>query len=244
VINKLRTLVIIPTYCERGMIAVTLERVRSASPFADILVVDDASPDGTADMVRARQVSDPSVFLLCRESKRGLGPAYVDGFRWAAERRYDIIVEMDADGSHDAQDLHRLISGLETADLVIGSRWVTGGATVGWSRLRKIISRSGNLYARGILGLDVRDATSGYRAFAAAPLMSCLSGDISTQGYAFQVEMVWRFQKAGFRVTEAPIVFYEREAGASKMSMGIIAEAASQILRWRFSSRVQTIESH
>lgn len=237
--DETRTLVIVPTFCERDVISLTLERIRFASPGIHVLVVDDASPDGTADMVRARQAHDASVFLLCRESKQGLGPAYLDAFRWAAQRDYDVIVEMDADGSHDAGDLRRLISGLDDADLVIGSRWVSGGATAGWSLPRRIISRSGNMYARWILGLDVRDATSGYRAFAALPLMSCLSDDMSTQGYGFQVEMVWRFHRAGLRIAEVPIVFHEREAGASKMSVGIIAEAAVQILLWRLFYRLQ-----
>lgn len=230
-------LVIIPTYCERDSIGSVMRNVRASRPDADVLVVDDSSPDGTADIVRLQALRDGQVFLLERSSKDGLGRAYMAGFGWALERGYRIIVEMDADGSHRTDHLDAIISGLDEADLVIGSRWVPGGSTVGWSVFRQSISRAGNLYARLVLALPLRDATSGYRAFKADSLALCLPSEPSSQGYAFQVEMAWRLHRSGFRVLEVPIAFFEREAGMSKMTVAIAVEAAVRILQWRFQRR-------
>jgi len=230
-----RTLVIVPTYCERDVIAATLSAVRRTVKDADVLVVDDGSPDGTAEVVASLARADSRIHLLQRGSKDGLGRAYMAGFTWALERGFDRIVEMDADGSHRAEHLADILAALEAADLVVGSRWVRGGSTVGWSLSRRLVSRAGNLYARTMLGIPVRDATSGFRAFDARALRLCLPATEASQGYAFQVEMVWRFHRRGLRIAEVPIVFHERESGESKMTLGIAAEAAIGILRWRMS---------
>lgn len=230
-------LVLVPTYCERDVIESTLSAIRSAVPEASILVIDDASPDGTADVVSPLAERDDRINLLQRKSKDGIGRAYLAGFAWGFEHGFDPMVEMDADGSHRAEQLPEILKALHRADLVIGSRWVAGGSTVGWSRFRRLVSRAGNRYARIILGIPVRDATSGFRAFDASALRRCLPGTEAAQGYAFQVEMVWRFHRAGLRIAEVPIAFHERESGESKMTLGIAVEAATRILRWRSTRR-------
>lgn len=228
-----RTLIIIPTYCEHEVIAASLMGIRHALPECDVLVVDDASPDGTAEVVLGLAANDGRVHLLARPRKDGLGRAYVAGFQWALERHYDVVVEMDADGSHRVEDLQSVLATIAEAELVIGSRWVPGGRTVGWPLRRRIISRAGNWYARWGLALPVHDATSGLRAFRADALRRCLPHAGAAHGYAFQVEMAWRVHRKGMRIVEVPITFKEREQGSSKMSIAIALEAAVLVPRWR-----------
>ena len=237
-----RILVVIPTYDEALTIGTALERLAEHVPEADILVVDDGSPDGTADLVERLAADDPSgrqVAVLRRAGKQGLGTAYLVGFDWALQRGYDTIVEMDADGSHRAQDLPSLLA--VDADLVIGSRWVPGGRVVNWPVHREALSRGANLYTRVMLGLGVKDATAGFRAYAADLLRRLPLTDVASQGYGFQVDMTWRARQAGARIVEVPIVFVERTAGASKMSRAIIGEAMVSVARWAVVYRSRQI---
>lgn len=221
-----RALVIVPTYNERDSLPRAVERVFEAVPEGvDVLVVDDSSPDGTAAVARDLAARDERVHLLERPGKAGLGRAYVAGFRWALERGYDAVVEMDADLSHDPADIPRLLGALDRADLVVGSRYVPGGRTENWGLVRRLLSRFGNLYARAWLGFSVRDSTSGYRAFRSETLRAQDLDSVHAEGYAFQIEMVRRIHRAGRRIEELPITFVERELGRSKMSRRIVLEA-------------------
>jgi dolichol-phosphate mannosyltransferase len=226
------TLVIIPTYNEREALPVQLAAVREATPHVDVLVVDDNSPDGTGEWADAMAAEDSHVHVLHRPGKAGLGAAYLAGFTWALESGYDVIVEMDADGSHRAVDLPRLLERVLDADLVIGSRWVAGGAVVNWPRRRKFLSVNANRYVRIAMGMRVHDATAGFRAYRAALLDSLDLGDVESQGYCFQVDMTWRAIRAGGSVVEVPITFVEREVGVSKMSGDIIREALVKTTAW------------
>ncbi|MBC7550607.1 MAG: polyprenol monophosphomannose synthase [Cellulomonas sp.] len=228
----MRAVVIVPTYNEREALPVTLARLRATVPAADVLVVDDGSPDGTGDLADKTAVDDAAVHVLHRASKLGLGQAYIAGFRWALAREYDVIVEMDADGSHRAQDLPRLLAALPTADLVLGSRWVPGGSVVNWPRHRQLLSRGGNTYTRIMLGLPLHDATGGFRAYRAPVLAGLDLTAIASQGYCFQVDMARRVLDAGGRVFEVPITFVEREQGTSKMSREIVIEALTRVTVW------------
>lgn len=232
-----RVLVVIPTYNEAPNLVAILERVRTSVPDADVLVVDDASPDGTGALADERASADPRVHVLHRTAKAGLGAAYVAGFRWGLARDYDALVEMDADGSHAPEQLPGLLAGLDAADLVLGSRWVPGGSVVDWPRRRELLSRGGNAYARVLLGLPVRDATGGYRAYRRAVLDSIDLDDISSQGYCFQVDLVLRAVRGGFTVAEVPIRFVERAAGTSKMDRAIVTEALWRVTVWGLSGR-------
>ena len=218
-----RVLVVIPTYDEAATLPGTLARLRAAVPRADVLVVDDASPDGTGDLADAMASGDQAVHVLHRMAKQGLGAAYVAGFQWALARRYDVVVEMDADGSHRPEELPSLLGKLavEGADLVIGSRWVPGGAVQNWPLHRRLLSRGGNTYTRVMMGLPVRDATAGFRAYRAETLEHIPLADVASQGYCFQVDMAWRVHLAGGRLVEVPICFVERSMGRSKMSRQI-----------------------
>ena len=231
----MKTLVVIPTYCEEDSIQATVRGVRAHCPTADVLVVDDGSPDATQARVHELMARDDRIRLMARPGKDGLGRAYVAAFRQGLAEGYDVLVEMDADGSHRPVDLPGLLSALDQADLVIGSRWVEGGATEGWPMVRRLISKGGNRYARAVLRFPIKDSTSGFRAFDARALATCLPERPAAQGYAFQVEMAWRLWSAGFQVREAPILFRERTEGASKMTVGIAVEAAARILQWRLS---------
>ncbi|MCL2455516.1 MAG: polyprenol monophosphomannose synthase [Micrococcales bacterium] len=239
-----RTLVIVPTFDEAATIAATLEGLRVRVPDADVLVVDDGSPDGTADLVDQIAADEAStgaaraLSVLRRPGKLGLGTAYVQGFRWALDRGYDTVVEMDADGSHRAEDLPRLLARASQAELVIGSRWVPGGRVLHWPKHREVLSRLGNLYTRVLLGLGVRDATAGFRVYDAALLRRIPLDEIASHGYGFQVDMTWRARRAGARIIEIPIVFVERTAGVSKMSNAIIVEAMTLVTRWGVAHRV------
>jgi len=235
-----RVLVVVPTYNERESLPIALERLAQHVPEADVLVVDDGSPDGTGEIAEKLAEAEQgrrSIGVLHRAGKQGLGTAYVAGFGWALERGYDVVVEMDADGSHRAQDLPRILAALGGADLVLGSRWVPGGEVVNWPVSRLVLSRGANVYTRAALGIPVKDATGGFRAYRASLLRTLPLGDVASQGYCFQIDMVWRAVKQGARVVEVPITFVERELGASKMSRTIIVEALVSVTRWGIAER-------
>ncbi|KAE8764030.1 polyprenol monophosphomannose synthase [Georgenia thermotolerans] len=236
----MKTLVIIPTYEERDALPRTLARTRAAAPEADVLVVDDNSPDGTGELADAAAAADPGVHVLHRAGKEGLGRAYVAGFAWALERGYDLVVEMDADGSHPPEQLPLLLERAQLSDapdLVLGSRWVPGGAVVNWPGRREALSRGGNLYVRLALGVPVHDATGGYRVYRAATLRRLPLAEIQSQGYCFQVDMTWRVHRAGGHIVEMPITFVERAEGRSKMSRQIVLEALWRTTAWGLAHR-------
>lgn len=242
-----RVLVVVPTYDERESIPVALGRLLEHVPHADVLVVDDASPDGTGTLVEQIASDEKAsgvgrtVSVLHRTGKLGLGTAYVAGFGWALEREYDVVVEMDADGSHRAQDLPRLLARVPDADLVLGSRWVPGGEVVNWPKNREWLSRGANTYTRLMLGIPVHDATGGFRAYRADLLRQMTLGDVASRGYCFQVDMAWRAVRAGARVVEVPITFVERELGASKMSRDIVVEALVKVTQWGIAERSRRV---
>ena len=227
-----RVLVIIPTYDERENVGPIVARVRAAVPDADVLVADDNSPDGTGELADQLAASDPRVHVLHRAGKQGLGAAYLAGFAWGLERGYDVLVEMDADGSHQPEQLPRLLEALSGADLVLGSRWVPGGKVVNWPAHRKLISVGGTTYARLALGVPIRDVTGGYRAFRASTLRALDLHDVASQGYCFQIDLAWRAVQRGLRVVEVPITFVERERGESKMSGAIVRESLLRVSAW------------
>lgn len=226
-------LVIVPTYNELESLATILGRIRQSLPEADVLVVDDASPDGTGELADTLAAGDPGLSVLHRAAKQGLGVAYRAGFDYALAAGYDYVVEMDADGSHDPADLPSMLElARGGADLVIGSRWVPGGRVLNWPWIRQAISRTGNSYSRRVLGSRIRDLTSGFRIFTASALRSIELSAISSQGYCFQVELAWLLERAGKTIVEHPIVFVERAAGRSKMHLGIVAEALIRVTLW------------
>lgn len=234
----MRVLTIIPTYNEVESLPVTLARLRTSMPDADVLIADDNSPDGTGRLADELAAQDERVKVLHRRGKEGLGAAYIAGFRWGLERHYDVLVEMDADGSHQPEQLSRLLQAIEHgADLVLGSRWVPGGEVVNWPIGRKIISRGGSFYSRLMLGLRIQDVTSGYRAFRRSTLEAIDLDSVASVGYGFQVDMLWRISQLGLKVTEVPITFVERERGTSKMSGGIFKEAVVNVTKWGLSAR-------
>jgi dolichol-phosphate mannosyltransferase len=230
--------VIIPTYDERENLESTVARVHASVPEANILVVDDNSPDGTGEIADKLAAADKRIQALHRPDKSGLGSAYLAGFRWALERGYGAIVEMDADGSHDPAQLPVLLAALEDADLVLGSRWVPGGIVLNWPKSRAVLSRSGNAYARIMLGIGVRDATGGYRAYRADTLRTIGLEAVQSQGYCFQIDLALRTARAGLTVTELPITFTERTRGKSKMNRAIIIEALWRVTQWGLTARL------
>lgn len=232
------TIVIIPTYNEVEGLEAIIGRLRQTLPDIDLLVVDDNSPDGTGKLADRLAAADPGIRVLHRPVKEGLGRAYLAGFAESLGRGYERIVEMDADGSHDPAELPAMLALAETADLVIGSRWVPGGAIRNWPWYRQAISRAGNNYARWALRSNIRDITAGYRVFTADALRSLELGDVNSQGYCFQIEMAWRLEKAGKRIEEHPIVFVERATGHSKMHLGIVAEALLRVTAWGIADRL------
>lgn len=234
-----KALVIVPTFNEvENIAAVTKRLFEKAGDRVDLLVVDDSSPDGTAWTVRSLQEERDGIHLIEREGRRGLGSAYEAGFRWAIENGYKQIVEMDADLSHDPADVPRLLDALETADLAIGSRYVPGGEVVNWGKVRRFLSKGGNVYARVWLGFEVRDSTSGFRAFRVGALTEAQLNSIRSEGYAFQVEMVRRIYKAGGDIVEIPIKFVDRTSGRSKMSRKIVIEALALVTAWGVRDRL------
>ncbi|HYF12274.1 MAG TPA: apolipoprotein N-acyltransferase [Actinomycetota bacterium] len=233
-----RTLVILPTYDERDTIRTVLDGVLAIDRPVDVVVIDDGSPDGTAEVVRAFSERDRRVSLIERPGKSGLASAYATGFRRALDRGYDLIVEMDSDLSHRPDELPSLIDAVERADLVVGSRYIPGGSVTDWSRTRLALSKAGNRYARFCLGFGVRDATSGYRIYRADALRAITARPIRSDGYGFQIELVHRAWRAGYVVAESPITFREREHGRSKISRRIVAEALWQVTVWGLSSRI------
>ncbi|MEU3449532.1 polyprenol monophosphomannose synthase [Streptomyces thermolilacinus] len=231
-------LVIIPTYNEADNIAAIVSRVRASVPAAHVLVADDNSPDGTGKIADELADSDDHVHVLHRAGKEGLGAAYLAGFAWGIERGYDVLVEMDADGSHQPEELPRLLAALDGADLVLGSRWVPGGSVVNWPKSRELLSRGGSLYSRTLLGVPIKDVTGGYRAFRRRTLEGLGMDQVASQGYCFQVDLAWRTVKAGFKVVEVPITFVERERGDSKMSRAIVVEALWRVTAWGVGHRL------
>ena len=231
--------VIIPTYNERDNIEIITGRVRSSVPDAHVLIVDDNSPDGTGEIADKLAGGDPHVHVLHRAGKAGLGAAYIAGFAWALEQGYGALVEMDADGSHQPEELPRLLAALAGADLVLGSRYVPGGAVLNWPRSRELLSRAGNTYARLMLGLKLMDATGGYRVFRASTLRHIGLDDVDSQGYCFQIDLARRTIAAGLTVTEVPITFEERQRGASKMSRKIVLEALWRVTGWGIAARLR-----
>ena len=233
-----KVLVIVPTYNEADNIRPILARIRAAAPDAHVLVADDDSPDGTGKIADELAAADDHVHVLHRAGKEGLGAAYLAGFDWGLERGYGVLVEMDADGSHQPEELPRLLTALGSADLVLGSRWVPGGRVVNWPRSRTFLSRGGSLYARILLDVPLRDVTGGYRAFRAETLRGLGMRDVASQGYCFQIDLARRAVRAGHHVVEVPITFVERERGDSKMSPDIVAEALWRVPVWGLQQRL------
>jgi dolichol-phosphate mannosyltransferase len=227
-----RALVVIPTYNEAGSLTEVLERLKDASPETEVLVVDDGSPDGTADLAEKVGSRLEGVSVLRREAKRGLGDAYREGFQWGLYHEFEALVEMDADLSHDPAVVPRLLSALEDSDLVIGSRYVAGGSVAHWGLHRRLLSWAGNRYSAILLGVPVRDLTSGFRAYRASTIRASDITSVRAEGYGFQIEMAYRVARNGGRITEIPIHFIDREIGQSKMSTRIAIEALGLVTKW------------
>jgi dolichol-phosphate mannosyltransferase len=234
-----RVLVIIPTYNESENLERIVTRLHTHNPGVHVLVADDNSPDGTGDIADKLASADPRVHVMHRKGKEGLGAAYLAGFQWGLERGYAVLVEMDADGSHRPEDLPSLLAALDAqeADLVLGSRWVKGGRVVNWPKSREVLSRGGNMYVRLAIGMKLRDATGGFRAFRRETLEGMGIDKVESAGYCFQVDMARRAVRKGFKVVEVPITFIEREFGVSKMSGAIVYEALWRSTVWGFQDR-------
>nr|WP_223185097.1 polyprenol monophosphomannose synthase [Streptomyces sp. CBMA152] len=234
-------MVIIPTYNEAENIKPIVSRVREAVPEAHVLIADDNSPDGTGKIADELAGTDDHVHVLHRKGKEGLGAAYLAGFRWGLDKGYGVLVEMDADGSHQPEELPRLLTALKGADLVLGSRWVPGGRVVNWPKSREFLSRGGSTYSRLLLGVPIRDVTGGYRAFRRETLEGLGLDEVASQGYCFQVDLARRAVGAGYHVVEVPITFMEREYGDSKMSNDIVVEALWRVTAWGVGSRANKL---
>lgn len=228
----MKTLIITPTYNERENISPFMDQFLSEIPQADLLVVDDSSPDKTYEFVEQKAKSEPRVHLLLRKNKEGLGRAYIAGFKWALERNYEVIVQMDADFSHKFSDLRKILSEIQNHDACVGSRWVYGGGTINWGVGRKVISRGGSFYSRSILGYGLKDWTGGFNAWRSQVLKSIDLSTLLSDGYGFQIELKYRALKSGFDVYEVPILFEDRRVGQSKMSKDIVFEALKSV--WKF----------
>lgn len=228
-----KVLVVVPTYNERDNLPMIVKRLRATLPTAHILVADDDSPDGTGLVADELAEADDRLDVLHRVAKEGLGAAYIAGFRWGLAAGFDVIVEIDADGSHQPEELPALLRAVgEGADLAIGSRWVPGGSVVNWPTRRELLSRGANLYTRLMLGLPVRDATAGFRAYRATALEKIDLAEVDSQGYCFQVDLTLRASRCGLRIVEVPITFVERTAGTSKMSGTVFQEALWKVTLW------------
>src|SRR6266516_4538294 len=233
----MKTLIIIPTYNELENLRPLLEKVFSFASDTDVLVVDDNSSDGTGKLADEIHEENPQVNVLHRAGKLGLGTAYIAGFKYAVAQNYDAAFEMDADFSHDPRYLPDFLKAIENADLVIGSRYIPGGDTPNWTMLRRLISGGGNIFARFMLGIPVHDCTAGYRCYRRKVLESIDLDTIQSQGYAFQIELVYRVMQHGFKIVETPIVFKDRRVGKSKMSRKIVIEGFTYVFKARFSKR-------
>lgn len=230
----MNTIVVIPTYNEAFGIETVVDAVLESMPDADILMVDDNSPDRTGSLVQAHPPYLEQLFLLSRAEKDGLGAAYRAGFAWADARAYDVIVQMDADLSHPTAKIPDLVAALDTTGIAIGSRYVPGGGVRNWGLSRRLISRAGNTYVRAVLGLKVHDATAGFRAFRRSSLLRLGALESQSNGYSFQIENTWRASRLGLTTTEVPITFTDRTVGESKMSTDIVREAVIRVLVWRW----------
>jgi len=235
--NLGKVLVVIPTYNERENLPLIVSGVRAAAPEVYILVADDNSPDGTGEVADGLAANDLAVQVLHRQNKAGLGAAYLEAFAWAKDKNFDVVVEMDADGSHSPTDLVKILAALTDSDVVLGSRWVKGGRVVNWPKSRELLSRGGNIYTRLWLGIPLRDATGGFRAYRMSALNKLDISKVESQGYCFQVDMAWRAVRSGLRVTEVPITFLEREIGESKMNQAIVKEALWRVTQWGLAKR-------
>ena len=231
-----KVLVVIPTYNEKENIQIICSRLLDAVSNADILIADDNSPDGTGEIADRMADAEPRIHVMHRTAKNGLGAAYLAGFRWGLDHGYDALVEMDADGSHQPEQLPALLDALEHADMVKGSRYVPGGSIVNWPKSRELLSRGGSWWTRLMIGIPVADITGGFNAFRAETLRSIMD-EISSVGYNFQVDLTWHVISKGMTVAEVPITFIERERGKSKMSSGIVVEALAKTTAWGISYR-------
>jgi len=238
-----RVLVVIPTYNEADNVRLITDRVRRAVPSVDVLIADDNSPDGTGDIADELSTADDHIFVLHRAGKEGLGAAYVAGFAWAKNKGYDAVVEMDADGSHAPEELHKLLDALRDTDAVLGTRYIPGGSVHNWPMHRLLLSRGGNIYIRMALGMPFKDATGGYRAYRMPVLDAIDVATVASTGYSFQVELAWRTYKGGFRMAEVPITFTEREHGVSKMSGNIFKEQLLRVTVWGATARKEALLS-
>jgi len=235
--NLGKILVVIPTYNELENLPIIVAGVRAAAPEVSILIADDNSPDGTGEVADSLAAHDSSVQVLHRATKSGLGAAYLEAFQWAKNNDFDVVVEMDADGSHSPTDLVRILAALSDSDVVLGSRWVKGGRVVNWPWSRELLSRGGNLYTRLWLGIPLRDATGGFRAYRMRAIDKLDMSQVASQGYCFQVDMAWRAVRSELKVTEIPITFVEREFGESKMNQAIVKEALWRVTQWGLAKR-------
>jgi len=238
------TLVIIPTYNEAENLAGIVGRVRAATPGAHVLVVDDNSPDGTGALADALAAADDSIRVLHRTGKEGLGRAYLAGFACGIADGYDLLVEMDADGSHHPEALPQMLELAAHNDVVLGSRWVRGGRVENWPLRRKVLSQGGNLYARLALGISVRDATGGFRVYRSSALRTLDLDQVESHGYCFQLDLVWRALQAGLDVIEAPITFTERARGESKMGSDIVRESLLKVTAWGLRRRALSVRAY
>lgn len=239
-----RALVIIPTYNEAENIELIVGRLRRAQPEVHILIADDNSPDGTGDIADRLAAADHHVHVNHRTGKQGLGAAYLDSFDWGLRNGYQTLIQFDADGSHQPEELYRHLEAIEAgADMVKGSRWVKGGSIVNWPKSREFLSRGGSLWTRLCLGIPLRDATGGYNAFTAQTLRDINLDEVASAGYCFQIDLAWRALKSGHRVVEVPITFVERERGESKMSRNIVIEAILRTTIWGIQHRAHQLTS-
>jgi dolichol-phosphate mannosyltransferase len=237
-----KVLVIVPTYNERESLPVIVSGIRLAEPDVHILIADDNSPDGTGEVADGFSAEDNSIHVLHRLAKAGLGAAYLDAFGWAKSNGYDVVVEMDADGSHRPQDLTKILDALTNNDVVLGSRWIKDGRVVNWAKSREFLSRGGNLYTRMWLGIPIHDATGGFRAYRMSALAKMDINNVESQGYCFQVDMAWRAVNANLRIAEVPITFVERELGESKMDGSIVKEALWRVTQWGIEKRYSDLK--